>query len=180
MKKPFKIAISALAIAVLYNAVWLIVVYILKIRTKNLYHQVQFNERLYTYEMYRGALNSVLYVDDLNDSNIIINFYDCWAKGIDTDIGTLAIKYMPLTLKDPVYVLRDLGPKSDIIELVSFDTSCWGYFKGYVYKRTTHRDPPPNSLVAKLLSREDKKNTKNEIDISHLPNPYGFYCRSCK
>ena len=180
MKTRIKVLlVSIVVIGISYNVVWFVVVYFAKRHAKNLYHEVQSHERVYVYESFSRALNNVIYIDDLKDSNAIINFYDCDAKGIDTTVGVDVFSTMPLTTVEPLYVLKDCGPGSRMVEVISFDTSCWGYIKGYVYKATTHTHPPPDSLIKKENEFMKRPNPYNKNTVHKHANPYGFYCKAC-
>ena len=163
----------------MYPVVWYTIAFLFKRHAQQLYHDVQSHERLYVYETFFGALNNVLYIENLKDSTSLINFYDSAAKRINTTIGEYEIQTMPIHEIQPLYVLKDLGATSRMIEVIDFDTTCWGYIRGYVYKATTHKNPPADSLMKKKLEFIEQKKANNKDPVTSHTSAYGFYCKFC-
>lgn len=181
MKKVKIILISLVIIGVGLNLGIYIDVLISKSKAKELYKKVQNNMRYYVYDDFSNALNSVLYITDLKDSNALISYYYYQSIKRDSPAHMSEMLFLPISVSKPIYLLKEIAPNSNIMEVVDFDTICWGYIKGYAYRGTLHKNPPPDSLVRKLekyISTKNASSDKNEV-VNHT-NPYGWYCKECQ
>ncbi len=74
-----------------------------------------------------------------------------------------------------VYIDKD----STIVEIVDFNTKCWGYIKGYVYFTNIHTKPPSKERQSEYY-RLINTNTRNKkIEGKNLydkPSEYGITC----
>ncbi len=100
--------------------------YVGQYNAKRLFNDIKNNEKVFVYETYSGSLSPVFYVDDLKDTLELINYYKKVAKNDTTAYINFELKFMPLTLYKPIYVLRKFGKSSQIIELADFNNECWG------------------------------------------------------
>ena len=148
MNRFAKSFLIAAFVCILFFAGMYIYAAIAKYRTKELFKAVQNHEKLYVYETYFGALNAVMYVVNLKDTSALITYYQRDAKhDTVTNYINFEINTFPISLHEPIYVYNYLNKGSNIIQLVDFNTKCWGYIQGYVYKPTTHFTAPPDSLI---------------------------------
>jgi hypothetical protein len=180
MNKKVKIWIISVAVI---NIVGFSLMYISKFvaqqQAKKLFSKVKNNDKVFVYETYSGALNNVLYVEKLKDTTDLIDYY-YKLENKDTAYINFDIKFMPLTLYKPIYTVRKLGKASKIIEVVDFNTKCWGYIKGYICYANTHRNAPSDSLVHAHVMYVAQKNSDKEVQkidrIYKKISEYGWYC----
>ena len=160
----------------------LIFVGVSKYHAKYLFEKTRTNEKVYTYETYFGALNSAMYVDDLNDTSELINYYTKLEKNDTPAYINFPIKTMRITLHNPMYVYKYMNKSSKIVELIDFDTVCWGYMKGYLFKPTVHSYPPPDSLIKKeedfMKSYSLDPTVIRNSKYVESNNDYGCYCKA--
>jgi hypothetical protein len=182
VKRKFKILfVSMIVIAVTLNLGVLLCIAIQKHYTKVLFEQVKDHDKQFVYETYTRALNAVMYVDDPKDTAALITYYSRLSK-LDTATNYINFKIqsMRITLYKPIYVYQYLKKGSQIVELIDFNTKCWGYIKGYVYLPTTHAKAPADSLIKQeeLYMRNYNSNPQNQLTnrIYKKINPYGWYC----
>lgn len=149
-------------------------------QAKNLYEQVKNHDKLYVYEAYSGVLNPVLYVKDLKDTAELINYYSKVEKNDTSAFFNFEIKMMRTTMYEPMYVYNYQKKGSKIIQMIDFDVHCWGYVKGYLYKPTTHRHAPPDSLIKKeeayIVKQNQDKRVQMLSKIAKKISDYGWYC----
>lgn len=181
MKRKFRIwVLATVVIGISLNIFWFVYTKIAIYHAKVLFKEVQNHDKLYVYDNYYPALNAAFYVEDLKDTAALISYYNKVAKHDTTDSISFEINFMRLTLHEPMYVYGYLNKGSKIIQLIDFDKDCWGYLKGYVYRPTTHLNPPPDSLI-KL---EEEYIAKDKLDkqkqlihrIAKKISDYGWYC----
>jgi hypothetical protein len=181
MKRKFIIWITTtISLVLVLNLVGFIYVQIVKHQARVLFEQVKNHDRLYVYETYYKALNPVFYVIDIQDTGLLINYYSKLEK-LDTPAYiTFDNTAMFYTLYQPIYVCKNMNKGSKIIQLADFDMRCWGYFKAYFYKPTTHFQAPPDSLVKKeeTLIENDKQDKSKQVRdrISKKNSVYGWFC----
>jgi hypothetical protein len=182
MNKKVKIwLISIVVIGVGLNLGMYLCMKIEQYEAKALYEKVQHHDKLYVYETYYGALNAAFYVENLKDTSELIDFYVKYAKHDSNAYFNFPIKTMPIGMHEPIYVYRYLSKNSEIVEMVDFNKSCWGYIKGYVYKPTTHTSTPPDSLVKKEEAFIAKYNADEHAKMMNritkkVSEEYGWYC----
>ena len=181
MKRKIKIwLISVVVIAVGLNLGMYIDVKIEQHHAKALFEQVKNHDKLYVYETYFGALNPVFYVKNFKDTADLINYYSKVAKHDTSAFFNFEINTMPISMYEPMYVYSYLKKGSKIVQMIDFDVHCWGYVKGYVYKPTTHRCPPPDSLIKKEEASIIKDNQDPHVQmmnrIAKKISDYGWYC----
>ncbi len=89
------------------------------------------------------------------------------------------IETMPFSTTVPLYVVKETSSNSKIIEIISFDTTCWGYIRGFVCKNTIHDVLPADSLIQlkKKFFDEQRSHSKRK---TWGPSSYGFYCKYCE
>lgn len=143
--------------------------------TKYLFNEVKDNNKVFVYETYTGALNPVLYVTDLQDTSELIAYYDKIAKhDMANAFFNFRINFMPTTLYQPIYTGKSMGKASKIVEVIDFNTKCWGYIRGYICLSTTHKIAPSYRLVKVYKNRITE--TPSSDRIHKKTNPYGWYC----
>jgi hypothetical protein len=156
-------------------------IYLEQYRAKRIFKRVENNDKLFVYEAYLGGLNAAMYVDDLKDTSKLIEFYNKLdRRDTVTAFINFKIRFMPITFYEPIYVYRYLNKGSKIVELIDFNTKCWGYMKGYVYKGVTHLKPPAASLIKRYeqsvaMESQDPQRLKIK-NIAKKVSPYGWYC----
>jgi hypothetical protein len=124
---------------------WLLVTHFIN---KGYYKRIRNKPKKYAYQTYWGVVNSVLYVKDEENIDSLIAYY----KKIEKGNPNPEFNFPPLSLPydTAIYVL---GYEHDslVAKVISFYD--WGkkgnFVKGYVYTRTLHNMPPPDSLLRK-------------------------------
>jgi hypothetical protein len=181
MKRKIKIwLLSIVLIAVVLNLGMYIEIKVEQYQAKNLYGQVRNRDKLYVYETYSGVLNPALYVKDLKDTAELISYYSKVEKNDTSAFFNFEIKMMRITMHEPMYVYSYQKKGSKIVQTVDFDVHCWGYVKGYLYKPTTHRYAPPDSLIKKeeafIVRHNQDKRVQMLNRIAKKISDYGWYC----
>jgi len=111
------------------------------------YHSwIHSHKKVYCYQTYWGPINPVLYVDNKDNIDSLIQYYQKIEKGIDNP----TFNFPPLSLPfDTCAYLLGYERDSMIAEVVCYYN--WGkkgnYVKGFVYAKTLHSLPPNNSLI---------------------------------
>lgn len=155
-------------------------VFLAKQYTKHLFSKYIDNSKVYVYETYYGAINNVYYITDLSDSVNLIKYYSAVIKG-DTAHAFLNFEIKSMPYNNLIYV-KNFGKKgSNIVELIDFNTDCWGYIEGYVYKPTIHTQKAPEELLRKRLKLDDSrieayKNTITYRNHGFPASGYGCQC----
>ena len=111
-----------------------------------MYQRVKNNKKVYVNDVYRGAINSAMYVSNINDSNLLIDYYSKIEKGNQEVVINFPIKMLPYNKS---LFLIDNSKYSKVSEVVYIDTLTgdYDYQIGFVYKGTVHINPPDDSLL---------------------------------
>jgi len=163
--------------------------------SKNFYNEIRNKPQVYVYDTTNGSLNPAMYIESLRYKKDFINYFrnlneyhkklanglierECKIVGGDT-MGytipvyiTFPINYMEFPA--PVYFLGYTGKDSLLAEVVDFNTDCWGYVRGYVYRTDLHNVPPSIEKLNAL-----SKGKENVLENNHLykkPSRYGIQC----
>jgi len=177
MKNRFKIwIISVVIMAVGISLGMFIYVKIQQHLAKELYLRVRNNPKVYVYETYYTTLTAVMYVDKLEDTSALIDYYKKTAKHDTSAVINFEIKDMPLTMYEPIYVYSYLNKSSNIVRVIDFDVNCWGYISGYVYKPTTHMNAPPDSSIKRLEALDNARGYDKRPNHQQGISPYGWWC----
>ncbi len=181
MSKKMKIQLySMVVIGIITIAGHYLFVFYSQYRAKTLYNIVKSHQKFFIYETYRVRLNNVLYVEKCKDTAELINYYAREDKKDTLATFNFDIRFMPISKYQPVYVVNIPAKGSNVIEVVDFNTKCWGFIKGYVYKQTAHINPASDSLIKSYETHWAKYNSDPEhiktSKISAKISPYGIYC----
>jgi len=181
MNKKIKIwLISIVVIGVGLNLGMYLWMKIEQYQAKALYQKVQHHDKLFVYETYFGVLNPVLYVKDLKDTAELISYYSKVEKKDTSAFFNFQIKMMRICMREPMYVYNNPKKGSKIVQMIDFDVNCWGYVEGYLYKPTTHRYAPPDSLIKKeeafIVKHNQDKRVQMLSKIAKKISEYGWYC----
>ena len=181
MSKKFKTwIISTIVLMVVINLFGFLYIKIAQYHAKTIFEQVKNNEKVYVYETYYGGLNNALYVEDVEDTTQLIQYYDKVAKLDTPAIINFDIKNIPIGLYSPLYVYKYFQKGSKVVEVIDFDYKCWGILKGYVYLSVIHKKLPPDFLIKQSDSILQKYNESKHAQmikrIAHKISDYGWYC----
>ncbi len=158
--------------AVIFFAL-LLYVFASKIYAKHLFRCLQKNQITYLYELNKNSVNAALYIKNIKDSGALAKYYVDQGMNIQ-DVIPFDINYMPLS--GGAYITNRYGIDSSIIEVVSFDTICWGYYKSYVYKTSSHSTRAPDSSIEQAFKAIYTKDDASSDKLYKKISPYGFWC----
>ncbi len=123
--------------------VWLLGGYFLN---KTFHNNVRNKPKRYAYQTYWGVINPVLYVKSKNDIDSLISYY----QKVENGNSNPEFNFPPHTMPyDTCVYIIGYERDSLIAKVISYYE--WGrqgsYVKGYVYRKTLHNNPPPDSLI---------------------------------
>lgn len=143
---------------------------------KKYYNKIKDLPRYYVYDTTYGAINSVYYIKDLKYSEELITFYE---KSLAGENPSIPFPIIAMPYDKPLIVVG-YSRDSLLVEVVDFNTSCWGYIKGYVYRGMLH----PNQASIKLIEekikfwaeKEKTEEYQRTKQITGSKSAYGVQC----
>ena len=195
MNKIKKFIITTIVLGIILTLIYNSIVQYKKFVSRKIYNEIKNNPQVYVYDTTNGSLNPAMYIESLSYKRQFINYFQQLKEyhkklekglierefkivGGDT-VGytipvyiTFPINYMEFPA--PVYFLGYTGKDSLLAEVVDFNTDCWGYVRGYVYRTDLHNVPPSIEKLNAL-----NKGKENVLENNHLykkPSRYGIQC----
>lgn len=138
-----------------YILISVILIIIIAFFSMHNYHEMYYEElykkpKKYVYETFMGPVNSVLIIEDLKYKKDLIEYYDYAELNHNYTSFNFALK--TLTRAEQVYIIG-YTEDSLLLEVVSlYDRGAHfggSFTQGYVYYKTLHDLPPPDSLMPK-------------------------------
>jgi hypothetical protein len=167
--KILKIIISSIVITILINVGYFIYFKYNIYKSKQYFNSIKNNPKVFIYDTSYRVINPVLYITNLNYKESLITYYKNIELKNEIPID-FPLNYM--RFPDPVFLIGSLKQDTSIVEVVDFNTHCWGYVKGYVYYKTVHLDAPSDSLINQYNAHLKKlKVSRNKRSIK-----YGIQC----
>jgi hypothetical protein len=167
--KILKIIISSVVITILLNVGYFIYINYNIYKSKQYYNSIKDNLKVFVYDTTYGVINPVLYITNLKNKESLITYYENVELKNEIPID-FSMNYM--RFPDPVFLIGSLKQDTSIVEVVDFNTHCWGYVKGYVYYKTVHLDAPSDSLI-NLYNAHLKK---LKVNRNKKFSKYGIQC----
>jgi hypothetical protein len=174
MKRFIKIWLGGYVVvmASYYSAAWIFRSY------GKFYHgTLSGHQRVYCYDtLSKGTLNTAYFAHDIADTTLLRNYYEGGDRIMPSSDG--------FAWSMEGIVIRYVGSDSSFAEIVVFDTTCYGWEKGYLHRLAFHPDPPPRAKVeANERWWKEYQQTNSSYYIRYKPSTclssYGFWC-GCK
>jgi hypothetical protein len=143
--------------------------------TKRYYKSVMGNELIYTYDTLHKSLNRAYYIEDLRYRDDFISFYENFRKG-DEAYAPFPLKQLPFNKK----IFKIAALDSSVIEVVDFDTLCWGYIHGYVHKGSVTSTLPQKAMSDNWALTQDYLMASNPPVKETRRSDYGIQCECVK